>query len=321
MEKFIAKHQTLIQSAILFIGSLVAIGFIFSADIGQWFEQNVNHDYDPCSAYQKAGGNALSVPNEIKAHGENNYAAYEICEANKRGMDWPAWVEAFAALITAIFTGILAVATIRLWNSTKGLHDETKKLAALAEVQSADTKASIEVARRAAEAAELTARAAIGVELPILNLESMQCHPPIPKEEEGMSKWCSVLSPSLSVKNFGRTHAFVKGILITVEIAKTIPDEPVYNESDDSAEDVVLEAGTEHEFSSWWLRASDKFTIYQLKALHSHKEKLFIYGYLTFKDFVGTEHRRGFIYQANSHSEDGSCYSLASRYPKYDYQT
>lgn len=68
-------------------------------------------------------------------------------------MDAPAWVEAISALFTAIFTGVLCMATYRLWNSTKGLYDETKRLAGLAEIQSRDMKDSIGVADKAANAA------------------------------------------------------------------------------------------------------------------------------------------------------------------------
>jgi hypothetical protein len=71
-------------------------------------------------------------------------------------MDWPAWIEALGALATAAFTLVLAFATIRLWNSTSGLHEETKRLAGLAEAQSNDMKASITIAQRAAEVAEKT---------------------------------------------------------------------------------------------------------------------------------------------------------------------
>jgi hypothetical protein len=43
-----------------------------------------------------------------------------------------------------LFTGVLSLATVRLWDSTKGLHEETKHLAELAKAQSDDMKAAME---------------------------------------------------------------------------------------------------------------------------------------------------------------------------------
>ena len=66
-------------------------------------------------------------------------------------------ITALSVLLTALFTGILSLATVRLWDSTKGLHEETKQLAELAKTQSQDMKASIAEAVRAAAAMERVA--------------------------------------------------------------------------------------------------------------------------------------------------------------------
>ena len=66
-------------------------------------------------------------------------------------------ITALSLLLTALFTGILSLATVRLWDSTKGLHEETKQLAELAKTQSQDMKASIAEAVRAATAMERVA--------------------------------------------------------------------------------------------------------------------------------------------------------------------
>jgi hypothetical protein len=133
-------------------------------------------------------------------------------------MDWPAWIEALGALATAAFTGILALATIRLWNSTKGLYDETKRLAGMAEEQSADMKASIAVAQKAAQAAEDSVRtmednsrrelrAYVGV-------ESIVFECPSEKNMESYTPLDNTVQPpvytdylAVTVKNFGNTPA------------------------------------------------------------------------------------------------------------------
>jgi hypothetical protein len=63
-------------------------------------------------------------------------------------------IAALSVLLTTLFTGVLAVSTIGLWNSTKTLQQETKRLAALAEAQSKDMKASIAAAQKSADIAE-----------------------------------------------------------------------------------------------------------------------------------------------------------------------
>ena len=71
--------------------------------------------------------------------------------------DNAAAITALSVLLTALFTGILSLATVRLWDSTKGLHEETKQLAELAKTQSEDMKASIAEAVRAAATMERVA--------------------------------------------------------------------------------------------------------------------------------------------------------------------
>ncbi len=63
-------------------------------------------------------------------------------------------VAALSVLLTALFTGVLAISTIGLWRSTKGLHEETKRLASLAEIQS---KLAMDAAQKTADAAGLSA--------------------------------------------------------------------------------------------------------------------------------------------------------------------
>jgi hypothetical protein len=63
-------------------------------------------------------------------------------------------IAALSVLLTTLFTGVLAVSTIGLWQSTKVLHEETKRLSALAEVQSNDMKASMAAAQKSLAIAE-----------------------------------------------------------------------------------------------------------------------------------------------------------------------
>jgi hypothetical protein len=63
-------------------------------------------------------------------------------------------IAAFSILLTALFTGVLAVSTIGLWQSTKELHEETRRLASLAEIQS---KLAMDAAQKPADTTEPSA--------------------------------------------------------------------------------------------------------------------------------------------------------------------
>jgi len=63
-------------------------------------------------------------------------------------------IAALSVIFTTLFTGMLAISTIGLWNSTKNLHEETKRLATLAEAQSRDMRAYFAAAQKSAGTAE-----------------------------------------------------------------------------------------------------------------------------------------------------------------------
>src|SRR5258708_28104833 len=48
-------------------------------------------------------------------------------------------IAALSVIFTTLFTGVLAISTIDLWNSTNNLHEEPKRLATLPQAQSGDT--------------------------------------------------------------------------------------------------------------------------------------------------------------------------------------
>src|SRR5258706_6849100 len=55
-------------------------------------------------------------------------------------------IAALSVIFTTLFTGVLAISTIGLWNSTKSLHEETRRLATLAEAHARDMRASVAAA-------------------------------------------------------------------------------------------------------------------------------------------------------------------------------
>jgi hypothetical protein len=96
--------------------------------------------------------------------------------------------------VTALFTIILAVSTIGLWAATNRLYKageeqrrSSERIAAeqrqsserIAERQSEQTQRSLDMALKAANAAELSAKSAVGSELPIVFLTSIDVKPAI----------------------------------------------------------------------------------------------------------------------------------------------
>ena len=63
-------------------------------------------------------------------------------------------ITALSVLLITLFTGVLAVSTIGLWRSTRDLHEETRRLATLAEAQSRDMKAYMAAAQKSPGIAE-----------------------------------------------------------------------------------------------------------------------------------------------------------------------
>ena len=63
-------------------------------------------------------------------------------------------ITAVSVLLITLFTGVLAISTIGLWQSTRNLHEETMRLAALAEMQARDMKTYMAAAQRPADIAE-----------------------------------------------------------------------------------------------------------------------------------------------------------------------
>ena len=100
------------------------------------------------SDYQDAAFNNSAAP-APSAQGDSLADCLDyFLEENEPG------IAALSVLLTTLFTGVLAISTIGLWNSTRNLHEETKRVAALAEAQSKDMKACIEAAQKSREIAE-----------------------------------------------------------------------------------------------------------------------------------------------------------------------
>jgi hypothetical protein len=136
---------------------------------------------------------------------------------------------AYYTLWLMVFTGILALATIVLMSATIGLYFTGEK--------------QVAVAKQAADAAMLSAQAAIGIELPVLGVAPPDLHsidePLVPGTgyayvsgyaQEMLSRYSVI--PWMHLRNAGRTPAFLTefaiGNSISVEASATPEFDGIY---------------------------------------------------------------------------------------------
>jgi hypothetical protein len=205
---------------------------------------------------------------------------------------------AFFTLWLVIFTGGLTVSTVLLWRAGERQFRHGRRTAV---AQNRDMRASIAVADRAAKAAELSAKAAIGSKLPSIRVGKIRLFKPgAPyggfddyfKNEifEGRPPIHSqVLIP---VSNLGDTNAEITGIsvnwLVTGHLNGLPADKNVL-----SFTETVIKAGAEFEFAptNFFLNfTKDEDRALDL-VLATH---LWVYGHISYVDFMDTRHKRRF---------------------------
>jgi hypothetical protein len=217
------------------------------------------------------------------------------------------FVIALSAFVTAVFTAVLAIATIRLWNSTA-------IVAKFAAEQSRDMKDSIAVAQASARAAELSARATVGVELPIVFVNRMdmiagqspKVLPSLPPIPSAVWVW---------FRNYGRTPAILHHLFLNWDVTSRLPDEPDYDRL--YPLEGVIEPGDTFEFRPEQYDVI--FTQAQIDAASKGSERFWVYGYLSYADFLRNEHRIGFCAVWTS-VKDGPFHLMQAGTDKYIYQ-
>jgi len=218
-------------------------------------------------------------------------------------------------VLLAIFTALLWFSTHRLWKSTEKLWESSK-------TQAADMQKSLIIGERAAEAstemakaAQLTAKAAINVELPFLNVEKVHETTLFNKDYDG---WLSQFTPEITLKNYGRTPAFIKEVLINVAIAPRLDAKPSYTRRNKYPKAIVCVEGgaVTHREQSYYKKK--EFNDIQIADLKIDKNALFVFGRITFSDFLGNVYHKGFIFSWIN-GEDRFL-NLGDIYTEYDYQ-
>jgi hypothetical protein len=174
---------------------------------------------------------------------------------------------AFYTFVLSIFTGLLAVVSA---------------------IQIGFLIRSDQTARIAAEAASLNARAAVAVELPILAPISIALH-----REPGVIGRVDMPGPTstlrINFKNWGRTHAELISQYVEWLVAAKLPEIPVYKT------ELAFPPGTFVESGKNLRDAPQDFIINiqpdEVEAIAKEEKFLWVYGYLSFNDFLGNPHQ------------------------------
>ncbi len=172
-------------------------------------------------------------------------------------------------LVLSVFTGVLAIVSI---------------------FQGVMLLRSDKTARIAAIAADLSARAAVAVDLPVLVPSKIALHrePGVTGLVQGYPGPISTFR--INFKNLGRTAAELVTQCIEWKVVNQLPETPVYKSSFPFVPGTFVQHGNE-------LPATIQNFIITLQseevaAISKETKFLWVYGYVSFKDFLGNGHEQ-----------------------------
>jgi hypothetical protein len=238
--------------------------------------------------------NVLPSPKTEAERAEEAGERQEKADLDRRLVNFTADLAAYTARLYYA-TLAVAIATICLVLATAGL-------AIFGFVQSRDMKASVAVADRAAKAAELSAQASIGVQLPRLVARNMQLYEPSQPYSSyrpfgrlivvgDPQEWSQV---SVQIRNIGKTTAVLTEECIDYFVGPRLPKTPEYTLILPSPVDRAIEAD-----GSMDLQITNYFihlTAEQRRAMKTIElsHRLWVYGFIRYTDFLDKPHEYRF---------------------------
>jgi hypothetical protein len=221
----------------------------------------------------------------VKSAEENSIGKRQANEQKQDApIDW--WVKA-ATIGNAIFAFFLMISTIGLWIVTT----------------------------RAANAADLSARAAIGIELPVLRPKAgdlLDIEEPIPEDAPygcgevdivPRGQYCGI--GYIEYHNFGRTPAFPVILETGWAVAATLPEKPAYQKST-AVSHAAVTGGSEFSVHAGH---TIELTDAQKSAMREQTAYLWFYGKLTYDDFMNISRSAKFCWRfAKRNVADSSAY-------------
>jgi hypothetical protein len=203
-------------------------------------------------------------------------------------------IDALSTLLIAVFTVVLAASTVFLWLATRRVARATVV---------------------AADAANLTARAAVGLELPIVRAvgpELFDLNEPIADEgpyvagnEDGPAPGPYNVISTITFRNDGRTPAFPMRVGIAHTLSKTLPAVPVYSLIMDVPTDQIIPNNTSLDIDVQYQMAFSQAASAAIAAETTH---LWLYCYLTYADFLDDTHEIRFCWRWGRPDKTGIFY-------------
>jgi hypothetical protein len=182
----------------------------------------------------------------------------------------------------AVLTGVLAASTVGLWIGSwrSGVK------------QSRDMIASINVADRAAKAAELNAKAAINVELPVVALDTMRLYRTAGVTGNVVGHPGELTEPRITFKNHGRTAAELIALCVEWAVENKLPEIPIYKTSFPYVPGTFLvpDGAFPAALNNYVIRLKPD----EITATEEESKHLWVFGYLDYRDFIGNPHQMRF---------------------------
>jgi hypothetical protein len=197
-------------------------------------------------------------------------------------------VTAISTTIIAIFTTIFGLFTISLAKST----------------------------RVAADAAILSARAAIAIELPVIRADAQKLDYGYVQDETGRRQQVSI--NELSISNLGKTKAFPIEVQVGCTIGRRLPKTPIYRFTKSFPVNAILEPdqrGVEVSLSEFEFEAPPD--IYNM--LRARSINLWFYCNLVYFDFMQARHQAGFCWKRHETTGTGAFFEDPT--PAYNRKT
>jgi len=197
-----------------------------------------------------------------------------------------------------LFTLALAVSTFLLWRETErlaeGAGDQSEKMRQSIREQRRSAFAALisaQAAKKSANAADRHSKAAIGSELPILQITRCRSFQDKTASEED---WIARILPEITIQNFGRATAAVTEVIINIGVGAIVRPNPRPVEFEKFSETIPLRTGESH---TWTDFVAQHGITAEMKNswLNDPDRHLHIWGEVRFRDFSGI-HQQGFLF-------------------------
>lgn len=218
-----------------------------------------------------------------------------ILEIDKQHADeWMVYLTIFQCGIFIMQSWVFGTQSIELKKTVKEMQEAkgisrdaanaTLRAAEATEKSLREMQVANEVALKGTAAAELTAKAMIGIELPVLHIMDLNI---------GVTSdyWDKSFLPTLVIKNFGRTAAFVQEVIINSGF-KRPNNKEICKRLDPFPEPFAIEPSETYERKGYSLKVRPE----EVTKIQKDELTMYVYGLVKYQDFMGMLHETGFAY-------------------------